>query len=195
MPDGLTDVLTHGQFVDLVKFLSELGKVGPYSASKARLVRRVAALEAAPETPQRLLSSGAAALDDPSLRWQPVYSTVAGLLPLTDLPHTGETAVVRCQVEASTPGPVILRLNTAKGLRLWLDRKSVEVKDSTELNLTPGVHTLTFAVDLNGTRRHCVWNWRISQGRRRMCARRRQVSRWLAQRASEDFTRTLGSPG
>ena len=56
--------------------------------------------------------------------------------------------MVRCQVEASTPGPVVLRLNAAKGLRLWLDRKPVDVKDATELGLPAGVHTLTFAVDL-----------------------------------------------
>ena len=128
MPDGLTDVLTHGQFVDLVKFLSELGKVGPYSVSKARLVRRwragsyagsaatiagirrrgarrsVAALGAG------LLHSGWSAAADGLATWRPM------------------TAVVRCQVEASTPGPVVLRLNTAKGLRLWLDRKPVEVE-------------------------------------------------------------------
>ena len=134
-------------------------------------------------------------MDDPSLRWQPVYSTVAGLLPLDGLAAYGETAVVRCQVEASTPGPVILRLNTAKGLRLWLDRKSVEVKDSTELNLTPGVHTLTFAVDLSERKEALRVDWRISQGRRAGARRRRQVSRWLARRASEDFTRTLGSAG
>jgi putative heme-binding domain-containing protein len=143
MPDGLTDVLTRGEFVDLIRFLSELGKVGSYSVSKARLVRRWQALTAAPNI-------GAAAFDDPSLRWDSVYSTVAGLLPLGDLPRLegGTTAVVRCQVEASTPGPVVLRLNTARALRLWLDRKPIEVKDATELNLTAGVHTLTFAVDL-----------------------------------------------
>ncbi len=141
MPDGLTDVLTRGEFVDLIRFLSELGKVGPYAVSKARLVRTWRALDAAP-------GASAAAFDDPSLRWEPVYSTVAGVLPLADLPHEGAVAVVRCQVEASTPGSVVMRLNTAKGLRLWLDRKPIEVKDATELNLTPGVHTLTFAVDL-----------------------------------------------
>jgi putative heme-binding domain-containing protein len=141
MPDGLTDVLTRGELVDLVRFLSELGKVGPYSVSKARLVRRWQALAAPAEM-------SAAAFDDPSLRWEPVYSTVSGVLPLEDLPHGGAAALVRCQVEASTPGPVVLRLNTARALRLWLDRKPVEVKDATELNLTPGVHTLTFAVDL-----------------------------------------------
>ena len=156
MPDGLTDVLTRAELVDLVRFLSELGKVGPYSVSKARLVRTWRALAATPEARQLLQASGpgAALSDSPTLRWEPAYSTVAGVLPLQDLPRldlgkeAGEAAVVRCQVEASTPGPVLLRLNTAAGLRLWLDRKPVEVKDATELTLTAGVHTLTFAVDL-----------------------------------------------
>ena len=61
MPDGLTDVLTRGELVDLVRFLSELGKVGPYSVSKARLVRRWQALEATPEARQLLQASGPAA--------------------------------------------------------------------------------------------------------------------------------------
>ena len=152
MPDGLTDVLTRAELVDLVRFLSELGKVGPYSVSKARLVRRWQALEATPEARQ-LVQAGGAPGDSPSLRWEPAYSTVAGLLPLQDLPRIdlgkeGAVAVVRCQVEASTPGPVLLRLNTAAGLRLWMDRKPVAVQDATELTLPAGVHTLMFAVDL-----------------------------------------------
>ena len=40
MPDGLVDSLTRQEFVDLVRFLSELGKVGPYAPNPARLVRR-----------------------------------------------------------------------------------------------------------------------------------------------------------
>ena len=32
MPDGLTDTLTRAEFVDLVRFLAEMGKVGPYAA-------------------------------------------------------------------------------------------------------------------------------------------------------------------
>jgi hypothetical protein len=31
MPNGLADSLTRGEFVDLVRFLSELGKPGPFS--------------------------------------------------------------------------------------------------------------------------------------------------------------------
>ena len=40
MPVGLVDGLTRAELVDLVRFLSELGKVGPYAVSKQRLVRR-----------------------------------------------------------------------------------------------------------------------------------------------------------
>ena len=155
MPDGLTDVLTRNELLDLVRFLSELGRVGPYSVSKARLVRRWQALDATPEARQLLSSSGpGTTLDAASLRWEPEYSTVAGVLPLEDTPrldvggNVDATAVVRCQVEASTPGPVVLRLNTAQGLRLWLDRKPVEVKEATPLDVPAGVHTLTFVVDL-----------------------------------------------
>ena len=143
MPDGLTDVLTRNEFLDLVRFLSELGKVGPYSVSKARLVRRWQALTAG--------GVGDAVGDSSALRWEPAYSTVAGLLPLDDLPRledrNGSAAVVRCQLEASAAGPVLLRLNP-EGLRLWLDRKAVDVKDATEVDVPAGVHTLTFAVDL-----------------------------------------------
>ena len=44
MPEGLADSLTRTELVDLVRFLSELGKVGPFAVSKSRLVRRVAGI-------------------------------------------------------------------------------------------------------------------------------------------------------
>jgi putative heme-binding domain-containing protein len=156
MPDGLTDTLTRGELLDLVRFLSELGKVGPYSVSKARLVRRWQALEATPEARHLLQRNGAAAAagDDPALLWSPAYSTVAGILPPAEVPRldlgkdADPAAVVRCQLDVTTPGAALLRLNGAKGVRLWLDRKPVDAKEATELNLSAGVHTLTFALDL-----------------------------------------------
>src|SRR5437588_12710958 len=83
MPEGLADPLTRTELVDLVRFLSELGKVGPYSVSKARLVRRWQALDATKEAHQLLQRTrvGSAAGNDPSLSWLAVYSQVSGLLP------------------------------------------------------------------------------------------------------------------
>src|SRR5262249_16457550 len=58
MPDGLVEPLTRSELVDLVRFLSELGKVGPYAVGKARLVRRWQVLEATPAAREALGRGG-----------------------------------------------------------------------------------------------------------------------------------------
>src|SRR5262249_39712027 len=89
MPEGLTDNLTHGELIDLVRFLSELGKVGPYSVGKERLARRWQVLEASPQAVGVLQRGGlvAATGEDPALVWAPAYSTVAGVLPPDSVPR------------------------------------------------------------------------------------------------------------
>ena len=42
MPVGLVETMTEGELLDLVRFLSELGKIGPYAVSKAQLMRALA---------------------------------------------------------------------------------------------------------------------------------------------------------
>jgi putative heme-binding domain-containing protein len=150
MPEGLADALTRGELVDLVRFLSELGKVGPYSISKARLVRRWQALEATPQSKQ-LLERGPfnpAAANEPALVWASIYSQVSGSLPATELPTptTGQ-ALVRCQLDVSTGGKVKLKLNSTAGVKLWIDQAATEAKTELEPDLTTGLHTLTFLVD------------------------------------------------
>jgi putative heme-binding domain-containing protein len=155
MPDGLTDTLTRAELLDLVRFLSELGKVGPYSIGPKRVVRRWQMLDATPEAQQLLRRDGlsASTKDVAALQWSPLYSSVSGLLPLADAPSlqlgkgTPAVSLVRCQVDVTTAGPVVVRLNSAKGVTLWHDRKAVEVKETLELNLSPGMHALTFALD------------------------------------------------
>jgi putative heme-binding domain-containing protein len=154
MPEGLADSLTRRELVDLVRFLSELGKVGPFAVSKARLVRRWQAVEPTAEA-RRLLQAGGlngAIADDHALSWTPVYSTVSGLLPLNALPglrtDSGTFALVRCQFEASTNAKARLKLNTAKGLTLWLDRAPLETKQEVVLDLAAGTHTITVAINL-----------------------------------------------
>jgi putative heme-binding domain-containing protein len=156
MPDGLTDTLTRGELLDLVRFLSELGKVGPYAIGPQRVVRRWQALEPTREAWHFLhLGGGLATPAKPErgLQWTPLYSTVSGELPLTDAPsfalgkdkHT--VSLIRCQVDVTTAGPFVVRLNSAKGLKLWLDQNPIAVKETLEVNLPVGVHTLTFVVD------------------------------------------------
>ncbi|MBV9123837.1 MAG: hypothetical protein JO112_10810, partial [Planctomycetes bacterium] len=83
------------------------------------------------------------------------YSQVSGVLPLDALPRldTGPgmapLGVVRCQLENSVSGRVQLVLNSARGLTLWKDGVPVEVHDQVLLDLAPGQHILTFAVELS----------------------------------------------
>src|SRR6516225_8283538 len=71
MPDGLTDTLTRGELVDLVRFLSELGKGERYSVGKERLARRWQALQATPEAKEILARKDLAALAGKTLNWEP----------------------------------------------------------------------------------------------------------------------------
>jgi putative heme-binding domain-containing protein len=154
MPEGLADSLTRAELVDLVRFLSELGKVGPYTVGPARLVRRWRVLEPTAQVRQLLQQAGfaAAAGADPALAWSPTYSTVSGVLPLDALLPLGEDsnrfAIVQCQLEASSPGKVRLRLNSGKGIALRLDREPVEAREDLVLEVPSGIHSLTFAVNL-----------------------------------------------
>ena len=138
------------EFVDLVRFLSELGKVGPYAVSKARLVRRWQVLEASPAAKEAFARGGLVGVIQASeLIWEPAYSNVSGVLPATDLPSVGPQglSLIRFQLDASAGGPVELQFNSASGVTLWLDRTPVEAKERTELSVPAGVHTLTVAFD------------------------------------------------
>jgi hypothetical protein len=81
---------------------------------------------------------------------------VAGVLPLADVPALraggSKLGLVRGKLEVTTPGKVKLRLNSADGLRLWLDGSPVAAGKEVVLDLKSGPHTVTFAVDL-GKRR------------------------------------------
>jgi putative heme-binding domain-containing protein len=156
MPEGLTDPLTRSELLDLVRFLSELGKVGPYAVGRARVMRRWEALDAVQENYHTLATGSlrTPAANDPALAWSPAYSTVAGLLPLGDLPHLDlswmgkKVAVVRCRLEVTAAGPARLKLNGTQGLSLWLDDRPVDPREVLDLNLAAGARTLTFVVDL-----------------------------------------------
>jgi len=153
MPEGLTDNLTRAELVDLVRFLSEMGK-GPYLVSKARLVRRWQSLDVTPEG-ERLLrvNPDAGLADAPWQQWLPAYTTVAGTLPLDGLPglETGSakqaTVYLRFQMDVTTAGKVKLKLNATDGVTLWLGGTKLDAKKELTLDLKTGVQRITMTVD------------------------------------------------
>jgi putative heme-binding domain-containing protein len=158
MPAGLVETMTETELLDLVRFLSELGKIGPYAVSKAPVMRRWQVLEMNPAAVQALRRTSLdSAIIEPSLVWSPAYSTVAGSLPLDaipasrgvtngffDLPAVG---VARGQVDVSTGGAIKLSMGNVEGLTLWVDGARVLAREESILTLEPGVHTVTLAVD------------------------------------------------
>jgi putative heme-binding domain-containing protein len=158
MPNGLTDNLTRGELVDLVRFLSELGRTTPYQLSKARLARRWEVLEETPETLRHMNEKGLVSLfkQEPWQVWSSAYSTVSGELPKSDVPKLslskGQDAigVVRCQIEVTKPGRSKIMLNSAKGLSFYLNGKKFDGGANSEIDLrTKGIHELVFVMDLS----------------------------------------------
>jgi putative heme-binding domain-containing protein len=156
MPEGLTDTLSKQEFADLVRFLSELGKVGgPYAPNKARLVRRWQVLDPTGADKGVFQRGNIALAAEPqnTFRWQPGYSRVSGDLPLSELPkfsvwnNTAEQTVVRFQLDATTPGSARLKFNSVAGISLYLGPSPVEPQAETVLDLKGGVQTLTLVID------------------------------------------------
>jgi putative heme-binding domain-containing protein len=157
MPGGLDQTLTDAELADLVRFLSELGRPGPYAPLHVQAARRWQYLAAPPAS---LLSLGDAALgralcEDGNLSWAPAYSLVSGDFPLAEVAAGGgKTALVRCQVEVDTPGKVELVLGDVRGLTLWVDGGLVPARARSVLELPPGIHTLALRVE-GGNRLRC----------------------------------------
>ena len=161
MPVGLVDKLTKSELIDLVRFMSELGKPGPYAAVTARVARRWETLQPTEESYRRLTrtSETQTVADDTGVNWLPIYSTVAGTLPPQDILDftfqrklegtTRKIGYVRTTINVTTAGPVGVTLNKPDGLFVWIDGKQIDPATKLTLPLEVGPHKLTFAVDLH----------------------------------------------
>lgn len=94
MPEGLADTLTDTELADLVRFLSELGKAGPYSPVTRPIIRTWQALEDSPAA-RAWLARASTATPPANLKWMPVITRVSGELPLEDLPLVEGRVVIR----------------------------------------------------------------------------------------------------
>ena len=152
MPAGLVDGLTRAELVDLVRFLSELGKLGPYAISpQIRVARRWEISTGTREIPNLSTTLDTLA-SDPLVLWTPAYATVAGSLPLAESHpmkiHARVIHLTRTEIEATTPGQVRLSITPAPAA-VWLDGKRLEgITTEPEVNLTPGIHRVTLATSL-----------------------------------------------
>jgi putative heme-binding domain-containing protein len=154
MPKGLANMMTHTEFIDLVRFLSELGKPGPYAIRTVPTIQRWRVMKPVPPAlatsiPDRDLFHDQVLKSDPS-RWITAYARVAGSLPLDELtPQTGGTVLyLQGEINVSNAGPIRVQVDSAAGVRFWIDEAPAPA-DAAELvtALAAGRHTFTLRVD------------------------------------------------
>lgn len=162
MPKGLVKFMTHAELIDLVKFLSMLGKPGEYAVRSTQRMQRWRLLTGIDESlvnevPNRLLFEDAVM---GGTNWEPTYSRVNGALPLAELAdRTGQEVVyVYGEVQVSRAGPVELRFDSTEGLDLWIGTGEIPLPGSKPssasdspglvIDLDPGVHRVTVRIDL-----------------------------------------------
>ena len=136
MPTGLADQLrSRSEFLDLVKFISVLGKPGDYANRESPVIRKWRVISAS-ETGDRPGDDAA---------WLPAYSKVSGELPPEDFP-AGKSVFVRGFVNVLVTGTARLQTNSVDGLTLWLDGEPVD-DISAPIKFDKGRRTLTFGFD------------------------------------------------
>jgi putative heme-binding domain-containing protein len=124
MPSGLTDNLNHQEQLDLFRFLSELGKPGPFDAARGDVARL---WKIAPEG---------------SNSWHKAYSLVDGRLLRADLENAAGVSdgviLAAARFRTVKGGPIHFNVSPPDGVALVIDGK--ESSAATALNA--GEHTI-----------------------------------------------------
>ena len=155
MPQGLAKFLTRDELVDLAKFVSELGKPGPYAVRTDPLIQRwrlfgdMQAIKSLGEKPEeapamaqfegRILGSDA---------WQPVYARASGELPLDELCRGDQAAMVYVQgeIRVTEGGAVTVEIDAPGKFLAWLDTETHHGQRTFTTRLSRGTHKLTLRV-------------------------------------------------
>ena len=146
MPVGLTAQLREDEFVDLVRFMSELGKEGKYKTTTHRFARFWEVLPAGSPNPGTVHHYGASMFtkEFSGYNWIPFYSMVGGGVPVVEVPvalkrRADEYQVLRTQLEVSKAGKHKIRLKgDSNHMDLFMDGEAIEIpsgRKDTELEI------------------------------------------------------------
>jgi len=152
MPTGLAQTLRRDELVDLVRFLSELGRPGPYTLPTGRFVRTWRVLE-----PTATAAAALAAGDDAlvsgsgSLSWKTCYSRVDGSLPTAELPAASAAGarVVQFTVDEERPTTIDIGHATAapSGAVLWVNGRRRTIAPDGTAALRKGASRCTLLLE------------------------------------------------
>lgn len=154
MPAGLVDSLTKDELVDLIAFLSSLGRDPAFTVSTDIVIRNFETLSFTPEANQRLsrTSVDSVAVDDDSLVWRPVTSRVNGTVPVDELDpfklhNTPKVSFIRFDVNVPE-GQSAPRIEMpTEAVDVWVDGKPTPASEIGSLRLDAGSHRIVIGVN------------------------------------------------
>lgn len=151
MPKGLMKFMTEGELLDLVKFLSLLGKPGTeYAIRQAPRMQRWRVLSDVPDQFLEQVPDFTAFEDHiyRSQESQPVYARVGGEVPLEEVTTRLQQPVVYLvgEVEVTQSGSIGVRLDSAEGITMWVDKHLAQDAEAI-VELPTGRHPITLRID------------------------------------------------
>ena len=153
MPPGLTASLRKDEFIDLISFLSALGKEGEYKVPSGRQVRRWRVLPKDSRTSGLIKTKGIQFTlnGKNNLPWKPVYSYVDGGLPLAEMGINNgfnySLSIAKFEIEVSVAGKIGIRLKNPKGLQLLTGGEMIEAKKNSSFTFSQGRQEIYVIVD------------------------------------------------
>jgi putative heme-binding domain-containing protein len=155
MPQGLTKFLTHEEVVDLIKFISELGKPGPFEIRKSPSIQ----LWRVMQNPAKELTESVPHLENirelvlgsSPEQWTGAYGKVSGVLPLNELrpAASSEVLILQGEIQINEPGQVSFTVTCSENCQLWMDDQPITDTKQFTTNLSAGRHKLTVRVELS----------------------------------------------
>jgi len=152
MPAGLIEALPEPDRLDLVRFLSELGKPGPFDAARGNVARQWR-LRQGTHRDEQFESSGTIGGLLKERGWNLAGTLVDGRLPQAEMKEALKTQNLNnansmvalwahTQFRTSRTGPVRLALEGAQGAQVWVAGKLVSTADTFSIELPAGTHDL-----------------------------------------------------
>lgn len=155
MPQGLTKFLTRDELLDLIRFVSELGKPGDYAVQSAPRIQRWQLLANPPaewiaQAPH-LDHIRQWLLDGSSAVWTSAYARVNGMFPLEELRQGNEPTVVflRGEFNVKNGGQVAFQIDCTETYQAWVDAQPAPAQPSFEVGLEPGRHALLLRIEIS----------------------------------------------
>jgi putative heme-binding domain-containing protein len=154
MPQGLTKFLTQQEFLDLAKFISLLGKPGPYAIRKTPSIQRWRVLKNPPpeittEIPNTEILRELV-LDAPADAWTTAYGMVGGGLPLAELAPSRPAVVwLQGEMEVTAAGPLAVQVTTTERVHLWINAEPYDPPNRVERFFSAGKRTLILRVEVS----------------------------------------------